>query len=183
MIEETIVRLCAPTLAGIKTGSLFSYSYSKKDDMFLKISSLNKRLSHKGLQFTVLRCANGKALIYVYRPNRLKQDLKKRIVQDMLKKSGYDCESCDRCIQYLIRRIRSSDDFPHEIGLFLSYPPKDVLGFIENNAADYKFTGYWKVYGDEKFAKKTFKKYKVCTNIYCSRKRQGFRLEELTVAV
>ena len=39
-------------------------------------------------------------------------------------------------------------DFPHEIGLFLGYPPLDVEAFIKNNARDYCGCHYWKVYHD-----------------------------------
>ena len=56
----------------------------------------------------------------------------------------------------LIERLRAYDEFPHEIGLFLSYPPEDVKGFIEHHAADFKYAGLWKVYGDEQRARDLF---------------------------
>ena len=31
MLEEALVRYCAPTLAGLKSGSLFNYSYLSLD--------------------------------------------------------------------------------------------------------------------------------------------------------
>ena len=31
-----------------------------------------------------------------------------------------------------------SGEFPHEVGLFLSYPPEDVKGFIDHRANDFK---------------------------------------------
>ena len=49
----------------------------------------------------------------------------------------------------LIERLQNREDFPHEIGLFLSYPPEDVQGFIDNRAHNYKRICAWKVYGDE----------------------------------
>ena len=42
-----------------------------------------------------------------------------------------------------------SGDFPHEVGLFLSYPPEDVKGFINHRAGGFKCAGLWKVCGDE----------------------------------
>ena len=42
-----------------------------------------------------------------------------------------------------------SGEFPHEVGLFLSYPPEDVKGFIAHRANDFKCAGLWKVYGNE----------------------------------
>ncbi len=56
-------------------------------------------------------------------------------------------------------RKREREDFPHEIGLFLSYPPEDVAGFIANHASLGKCTGTRKVYGDVQTAKITFARY------------------------
>ena len=53
----------------------------------------------------------------------------------------------------LIRRLQDEAEFPHEIGLFLSYPPEDVQGFIDHHARDFKLSGLWKVYGDEAYAR------------------------------
>ncbi|MBQ7128480.1 MAG: DUF3793 family protein, partial [Clostridia bacterium] len=73
--------------------------------------------------------------------------------------------------------------FPHEVGLFLGYPPEDVKGFIENNAKCSKCVGCWKVYGDEEKAKKCFENYKKCTRIYKELYLKGKTIERLTVAV
>ena len=80
-------------------------------------------------------------------------------------------------------RLKNDDEFPHEIGLFLGYPPEDVLGFIKNGAENCKRLGCWKVYGDEENALKTFKKYEKCTEIYSKLWNNGRSLERLTVAV
>ena len=64
----------------------------------------------------------------------------------------------------------------------MGYPPEDVCGFIDNNAACYKCVGYWKVYGDEKAALKTFARYKKCTETYCACLAEGRTIEALTVA-
>ena len=71
----------------------------------------------------------------------------------------------------------------HEVGLFLSYPPEDVKGFIDNGAENYKLAGMWKVYGDEARARKLFAQFKKCTDIYCELWRAGSGLEQLAVAV
>ena len=68
------------------------------------------------------------------------------------------------------------------MGLFLSYPPEDVLGFICNRACNHKCVGCWKVYGDAREARKTFGRYRRCTEIYCARFAQGTTLERLAVA-
>ena len=76
-----------------------------------------------------------------------------------------------------------SGEFPHEVGLFLSYPPEDVKGFIDHGAGGFKCAGLWKVYGDEEKARSLFEKYRKCTEIYCALWQSGSRLEQLAVAV
>ncbi|MFR1129464.1 MAG: DUF3793 family protein [Enterocloster bolteae] len=49
--------------------------------------------------------------------------------------------------------------FPHEIGLLLGYPAKDVTGFIENNGKNFLYIGYWKVYSDLSECKRIFQSY------------------------
>lgn len=83
----------------------------------------------------------------------------------------------------MMRRLDEDMEFPHEIGLFLGYPPEDVCGFIENKAEGYKCIGQWKVYGDEAQAKKNFAMYKKCTQVYCAQFAQGKSIKRLTVAV
>ena len=76
-----------------------------------------------------------------------------------------------------------SGEFPREVGLFLSYPPEDVKGFIDHRASGFKCAGLWKVYGDEEKARSLFAKYKKCTEIYCALWQSGSKLEQLAVAV
>ena len=89
-------------------------------------------------------------------------------------------------LEYANRKTFKGDEsgeFPHEVGLFLSYPPEDVAGFIANNARRCKCAGLWKVYGDEKRARRMFHAFKACTADYCRHLRSGRSLEELVVAV
>ena len=99
----------------------------------------------------------------------------------LLEESGYPCHSAGQCVACLIRRLRENDEFPHEIGLFLSYPPEDVRGFIENKACRFKCAGLWKVYGDEERAKELFRQYKRCTDRCCALWRAGSGLAQLAV--
>ena len=54
---------------------------------------------------------------------------------------------------------------------------------MHRHVEGYKFVGCWKVYGDEKSAKKQFARYKKCTDVYCSQWANGKSIERLTVAV
>ena len=48
MSDDYLVRNCAPTLAGLKTGNMFSCPYESREDLLNAIRQLNKRLSAKG---------------------------------------------------------------------------------------------------------------------------------------
>lgn len=182
MSEDMIIKHCSPTLAGLKTGNMFSCNFYDAADMRNTLRSLNRLLGKKGLRILPLRFKKNQALIYVYRPARLSSDLKQDTACRLLKERGYGMESPEHCVMELIKRLDESREFPHEIGLFLGYPPEDVRGFIEHGAEGCKCTGYWKVYGDARAAQELFTKYKRCTDIYCAQHARGRSLEQLTVA-
>ena len=180
MSEENVVRLCAPTLAGIKTGSLFPCPYENRETLLMEIRQYNQVLVPKGLCLLPLRFTDKSALLYLYRPRDLERDLQDQLAAEILRHAGYVCGSSEQCLMKLIERLRAYDEFPHEIGLFLSYPPEDVKGFLEHRPC--KCVGCWKVYENEEADKKTFAKYKACTRVYCRQLASGIDIERLTVA-
>ena len=182
MSDDYYIRHCALTLAGIKTGSIFTCPYTVKEPILRSVRQLNRRLRHKGLRAIPLRFSDKKALIYLYRPKNLSADLTDATATALLQQFGYDPESCDKCVVRLAQKLRHQEGFPHEIGLFLGYPPEDVLGFIHNNACNCKCVGCWKVYGDPETAKKRFAQYKKCTKVYCDCWARGTNIERLCVA-
>ena len=183
MSEEILVRQGAPTLAGIKTGSLFPCPCEDREALLSDIRKLNRRLSPKGLCLLPLRFLPGQALLYLYRPAGLRRDLRDVQASELLRQAGYGDESCERCVARLVCRFRESSEFPHEVGLFLSYPPEDVQGFIDHRACDFKCAGLWKVYSDEARARRLFDRFKRCTEDYCARWRAGSDIGQLAVAV
>ena len=183
MFEEALVRHCSPTRAGMKTGNLFTCSFTDNNEMKNSIRQWNRTLGKKGLRVMPLRSQNNRALVYVYRPSRLSIDLRRDEVLRILRMQGYGGKTPGRCIGELTKRLKGSKEFPHEIGLFLGYPPEDVRGFIEHGAAECKCAGCWKVYGDADAAEKLFAKYKQCTQDYCALFAAGRSVERLAVAV
>ena len=182
MTDDHLVRHCAPTLAGLKTASLFTCPYENRDALLDAVRRTNRRLRPKGLRMLPLRFSDRKALIYLYRPKMLRCDLADDNASELLHRCGYDTGTCEQCIVRLARKLRGREDFPHEIGLFLGYPPEDVQGFIEHHACGCKCVGCWKVYGDEDAAKKKFAQYKKCTEVYCDQWAKGKDIERLAVA-
>ncbi len=96
---------------------------------------------------------------------------------------GYPCANADRCVVALVEKLHECNEFPHEIGLFLGYPPVDVEGLIDHGVKDFKCVGDWKVYGDEEQARQTFARYRACTECYHAQWCSGKSVEQLTVAM
>ncbi len=180
MSDYQLVRYCAPTLAGIKTGSLFTM-HLPSDDLRQDITALNRSMRKKGIRIIPLKVCETYALIYLYRPEMLDRDLRDPKAKCILERFGYQINSSDRCVVDLARRVKSSPVFPHEIGLFLGYPPTDVDGFINNPNEGFCAVGYWKVYSDAEGALRIFERYKKCTEEYGRMLRSGRTLEQLVV--
>ena len=181
MPEELIIEHCSPTLAGIKTGSLFSVKINEDTYINRDVRYLNNLLKEKGLRVIPLKQTNEYALIYLYRPEYLKKDLKNPTALKILQKRGYESDNPDCCIVKLVNYLKSEESFPHEIGLFLGYPPSDVECFMKHPCKGVKCCGCWKVYSEPEKAKKLFKRFKKCTEAYHEMNRNGKSLAQLAV--
>lgn len=183
MLEQLIIEHCSPTLASIKTAGLFNYYFSSIGDLEKYVKEQNEQLHQKGVSLEILSITARSALIYVYRKEKLKQDLRSPGVKEFLQRCGYRCLSFDSCLNTLKQKFRENNCFPHEIGLFLGYPLGDVIGFIENAGTNSKHCGPWKVYCNEAETLKLFSIYEKCKNVYMKLFLNGRSLTQLTVAV
>lgn len=89
MSDEMLIRYCAPTLAGLKTASLFTCPVISEKELTEQIRSANRRLLPRGIRLLPLRYKGGRALIYMYRPKRLERDLGDRRAEAILSRSHY----------------------------------------------------------------------------------------------
>ena len=181
MSVDDVIRHGAPTLAGLKTGNLFPCAFTSRRELAEQLRGINRVLVPRGLRLLPLRLGEERALLYLYRPGELSRDLAGREAGRLLTRAGYRDRDQRACLRELSRRLRAGAGFPHEIGLFLGYPPEDVAGFMEHGGKDCKCVGCWKVYGDEEGARQRFRAYKSCTGNYCARRARGATLETLTV--
>ena len=184
-LEEALIEHCAHTLAGVKSAGLFRFSPKEPEQFARQFKTWRASLGRRGISLLVLkRCRRtGSYLLYLYRESALAGELADPQVRAYLAEQGYHAGgSCRDLLRQLAGRLCFQEGFPHEIGLFLSYPPEDVLGFICNRACNHKCVGCWKVYGDEQTAKNIFEKYEMCSKIYSRQWQQGKSIEQLTVA-
>ena len=178
MFQQLLIKYCAPTLAGFKTGNIFNY-FSDSTTVHNTIEEYRTILEPLGIHICVLNKKTNNSLIYVYRAKKLAEDFNNPAIVDFLSSYGYDSNNITSAINTLRNRINDCDGFPHEIGVFLSYPLEDIIGFIENCGSNFKCNGYWKVYHNEQSAKEAFSIYRRCTNVYCQLFQNGKNIEQL----
>lgn len=181
-MEKMLIEHCSATLASIKMANLFNIAFSNVQELEDQIRYWNHCMHKKGIRLFLLRVTNGKALVYVYRKRNLERCLQNPSIQNFLKKYGYGNGETEVVLEHLKERMIQSSTFPHEIGVFLDYPLKDVEGFIENQGKNFKLSGLWKVYVNEVETEKLFRRYKRCRDIYIRLWEQGKSVMQLTVA-
>ena len=181
MSVDYLIRHGAPTLAGIKTGNLFPCTFTSRKELSLDLRRMNQILVPRGLRLLPLRVEGSRALLYLFRPASLSRDLDRAESRQILSRIGYPGYRQQECLRELARRLRNGEEFPHEIGLFLGYPPEDVQGFLDHRGRNFKCSGCWKVYGNEAAARRRFDAYHACTESYCRRRSRGESLAYLTV--
>lgn len=181
MSEELVIEQCSPTMAGIKTGSLFSCFFEKKTELLESMRRFNNKLVPHGLRLIPVKITENRALIYMYRPDKLRNDFNDEIASSILSERMYPIENPEKCVTELIKRLKCEQGFPHEIGLFLGYPAYDVQSFIRLGAKGAKCVGTWKAYENVDAAKRKFALYKKCTRLYKEAYRKHNSFDKLLV--
>ena len=164
-IKSMLCCFAAQTIRGIKASCLINFKRRKNENIRTSwIEHADEWLSPLGLEWILLSQTHehNNALVLIYRRESLARILCCDKTCCILKEYGYPLCNVDECLECLRKRISSCpENFPHEIGLFLDYPPDDVRGFIEKKEAkNLSCPCYWKVYGNAEEARKRFMKYK-----------------------
>ena len=173
----------APMLMGLRPACLLSFQKSKFEDFEGLLASYLPCFSCKGI--SVFRLSEGEeyVLLLFYRASALDKVLRQPEVQGLLLEMGYkEGESLREMLEYLHARMEMKKSFPHEVGLFLGYPPADVRGFIEHRGQGFACAGYWKVYSNEAQARRLFALYSECSHEFCTLLEQGAPFPELVQA-
>lgn len=179
-----MVRQCAPTLAGMKPGSIFCLKPVEPEAVRQNVRQWGERLAPLGLSVQLLleRPDSNFMIVYVYRWTHLKQALSDADCLRFLEGVGYQKTDLEGLLAQLTRRLREQEEFPHEIGIFLGYPLRDVIGFIENRGRNFTCCGFWKSYSDPAEMQACFARYRRCVYTYVKLFEQGIPLEKLAVS-
>lgn len=166
MFDELLIDHCAPTLSGLKIANMFTCTYFSQNELYDKILLWNSLLNSRRIFLKVLRYESFRAIVYVYRKNNLEEVLSNIDISNFLYNYGYKSSKISYSINLLRKRMVLNCNFPHEIGIFLGYPLKDVNSFIKNSGKNCLYAGYWKVYHNKNEAIKMFNNFTKCRLLY-----------------
>ncbi len=89
----------------------------------------------------------GGVLLLIYRPESLAELLARPATQAVLTRVGYaDPADPVAALEQLAQRLKE-EVFPHEIGVFLGYPLKDVAAFLGWVELPFACQALWRIYG------------------------------------
>ena len=149
-----------------------------------KVCQWNERLTPLGHEVRILleRPDSNSVIVYVYRQDHLERLLADPAYQEFLRDTGYTSAALDGLLAHLTYRLQTQTEFPHEIGVFLGYPLRDVVGFIENRGRNFTCCGFWKSYSDPAEMQVCFACYRKCIQTYVAMFEQGIPIEQMAVS-
>jgi hypothetical protein len=145
----------APVLRGAKVAALITLKSHYLSAWRERQNALRKAT---GLLTLEMQTRHDAVLLLIYDEAALHRLVQDPQANQILAESGYPAE-CDvnQILSYLQTRI-SGASFPHEIGVFLGYPPEDVQGFIESGGKNCLCCRHWKVYHNVERALEMFRR-------------------------
>lgn len=157
-IEIQLALQCAPLITGLKVSNLLIISKGNEE-------VVKRILNRTGISYYRLIQTRTKTTFLLFRRNELEEFLSDENVRNVLMKAGYKSLQIGKILRTFSLRyeayMQGDKSFPHEMGLLLGYPVEDVVGFVENNGKNFLYSGYWKVYENQKAKVKLFDKFKV----------------------
>ena len=162
--EEAVIQCGAPALCGIKPSCLFSIRKEVYDACKSKVKEWHSAFAGEGKYIVALPRRNAQVLFFVYDKNLLERQCGDWRIRQYLKEKSYPVESgFYAMLSELLHRLAGENGFPHEVGVFLGYPLEDVVQFEKTAGGNYRYAGFWKVYGDVHAARKRMEQYRTCS--------------------
>ena len=113
-----------------------------------------------GLDYIELKVEERSSLVLFYNPQMLDATLRERRNRLWLARQGYPVDGTMHDMLAELRRRARGSGLPHEVGLFIGYPLKDVAGFMLRIPATPVHRAAWRVYGDASLSMKAMRLYR-----------------------
>lgn len=170
---EWLVSSIAPTIMGSKPATILTLA----DSRYLPLLSLWRNMGEAALNGTVIRfeifnSSQDKETVLFFRPDTLRQCIGTSEHRLFLEKLGYPVEAgLEQCLELLKQRFQYC--CPHEIGILLGIPLKDVLGFMGVSDLPVTCRSEWCIYGQPDDSLEIINRYAQDRENVCSLMRQG----------
>lgn len=133
------------TLLGIKPAELLSLSFAGSEssewENYKTCLSRNSEIGFREIK------KEKRSLFFVFHSKCLNDTLSGKITLKFLQDLGYPLQySLEKYLGHLQGKLLDCD-FPHEVGVFLGYPLKDVMGFLGYLSLEKVKTKGWSYYG------------------------------------
>lgn len=149
---KRILEMLGAVILGSKPAEIINVPGSKEDKK-IKLSQIEAFFSNcSRITYRIITTHDGgKRVLFINEKSMEKVLVNKRCI-NFLKFVGYpaDYELSDY-MDELVFRLQS-EEFPHEIGVFLGYPLKDVLGFMGYGKNELVEVRNWRIYGDKEIS-------------------------------
>lgn len=173
LLDTLLARHCAPALLRQKSANLFFLPAASWQTAQKELAGFNNKVAPRGLAAEELCRCEKRVLLLVYHKERLAKELANPMARELLAEHSYPFGPLQAQLAHLKGRLAASAEFPHEIGLFLGYPPGDVKCFICHKGKGALLSGPWQVYENPEHSKRLFARYRACTQYMCGRISRG----------
>lgn len=167
----------AEVLDGVKPSTLINFADRSRrcGRNFYRLWKIHGEdlIRDSGLQVKVMADRPGSLLVLMYDSAALARLLGMRGAQVLLTKAGYHNElTVDGVLAELSRRF-TRGRVPHEIGIVLGYPFKDVAGFMGVSNLRFTCQGPWRIYGDPRRSLQLAESHRQCRSRMAGRLLSG----------
>ena len=159
----------AEVLANAKPASLLSISNRERAcgrNLYTLWKDHGNELLEETPLFAVELLDRGSSMLILFcHKIHFEEHIARRDITALLKRAGYGNEITPHGICRELGKRLQKGSFPHEIGLLLGYPPKDVAAFMGLIRIPFTCQGPWKIYGNPGASLRLAERFRQCRDL------------------
>ena len=152
------MELLAPVIMGVKPAEILSFPNSNEAEEH-KRNIIKERICEKDIRYIEFSYCPKCTKLFIYNVRTLDITLRDARNHKFLKTLGYpEGYSLEGYVNHLMNSLKQGK-IPDEIGVFLGYPLKDVMGFMGHPSLKLTKINGWRVYGNERLSDERFSQF------------------------
>lgn len=156
---KRIIRLIGPVILGSKSAEIVNIPGGAEDKK-KKLNEIKEFFDGcRKIKYEIINVNDNSKRVLFINEKSMNRCLEDKKCRNFLKFLGYPKEyNFEEYMKELVLRLES-EEFPHEIGIFLGYPLKDVLGFMGYGNKEFVEVCSWRIYGDKEISQKVYNRF------------------------